>query len=212
MAYYKERETYFSARWVVLSERDELAFSRVLREFCPEVLFFEEQSASVTESSVPIVNIPHAKSRYVSMSVPAPGQEKAWRLNVEMQRQFVRPWVRLDLDRSRWVWLDPSKKWAFDLPLLNDGRLGVAYPKADPETKRFAMKLLRLVGKITWKRGCYGLESCIWSQGGGNTRRALGVGIRIPPERPIKLNKYYDDTLWDDRLPAEPTGARVEQL
>ena len=158
----------------------------------------------------PVPNIPHAQSRYVSVSIPAPGQEKAWRINVEMQRQLVRPWVRLDLERSKWIWLDPSKKWAFDLPLLGSGILGVAFPKRDPETKPFAMKLLRLVNKITWKQYSCGLDACIWSQGGGDTRRAVDPGVQIPPDEPIKFNKYYDDSLWDDRLPDEPTGARIE--
>jgi len=41
-------------------------------------------------------------------------------------------------------------------------------------------------------------------------RRAVGSGVQIPPDEPIKLNRYYDDSLWDDRLPDEPTGVRLK--
>ncbi len=210
MVSYKERSAYFRSRWIILSERDELAFSRVLREFSPGALFFGEQSASITERTVPVPNLTHAPTRYASVSLPAPGQEGVWHINVEMQRQLVRPWVRLDLKRSEWLWLDPAKKWAFDPPLLGEGKLGVAYPKRDPETKPFAMKLLRLVNKVSRRQTGAGLEACRWSQAGGSERRGLGPGVLVDPAEEIELNKYYDDSLWDDRLPLEPTGPRVE--
>ena len=70
--------------------------------------------------------------------------------------------------------------------------------------------LLRLVGKITWKRGPFGLDACRWSQSGGEVRRGLGSGELIDPNEKIELNKYYDDSLWDDAgLPDEPKGPRV---
>jgi len=106
------------------------------------------------------------------------------------------------LERSKWEWLDPSKKWAFDLPLLGWGTLIVGFPRDDEVMKKYAGKLLRLVNKVACKGGGYGLDACLWSQAGGiGERRGLGSGYCVDPSEEIKLNKYYDDSLWDDRLP-----------
>ena len=92
---------------------------------------------------------------------------------------------------------------------MNWGAVVVAYPMGDDELKQFAGKILRLVDKVTWKRTGYGLDACRWSQSGGAERRGLGSGVLIDPNIKIEFNKYYDDALWDDRLPDEPTGVRV---
>ncbi len=107
------------------AERDELAFSRVLREFHPEVMFFDDNSARATQTWIP--NISHATGSECSVAVPAPGQDARWQLNLDTKMLMVHPLVRLDYQRSRWEWLDPAVKWAFDPPLL-DGvnlRLGI---------------------------------------------------------------------------------------
>ncbi len=205
MAYYKDRETYFRSKYIGLTERDELAFSRVLREFEPGVMFFDNGKVR----SEPVSNIPSCVSRWLDIALPSPGQERQWKLNIETRTQMVAPWVSFRMERSALVWPDPTKKWAFDPPLISFGNLVVGYPKSEPELKLFAMKLLRLVNKVTSKGNCVGLDACLWSQYGGEIRRAVGPGIQIPREEAIKLNKYYDDTLWDDRLPEEPTGVRV---
>ncbi len=205
MAYYKDRETYFRSKYIGLTERDELAFSRVLREFEPGVMFFDNGKVQ----SEPVSNIPSCVSRWLDIALPSPGQERQWKLNIETRTQMVAPWVSFRMERSALVWPDPTKKWAFDPPLISFGNLVVGYPKSEPELKLFAMKLLRLVNKVTSKGNCVGLDACLWSQDGGEIRRAVGPGIQIPREEAIKLNKYYDDTLWDDRLPEEPTGVRV---
>lgn len=72
--------------------------------------------------------------------------------------------------------------------------------------KKFATKVLRLVNKVTWKGDRrYGLEACRWSQAGGDVRRGLGPGWQIDPAEDIQLNKFYDDSLWKDRLPEVST-------
>lgn len=205
MAYYKDRETYFRRKDVGLTERDELAFSRVLREFAPGVMFFDNGDVR----SEPVSNIPSCVSRWLDIALPSPGQERQWKLNIETRTQMVTPWVSFRMERSALAWPDPTKKWAFDPPLLCGGSLVVGFPKSAPELKPFAMKLLRLANKVTWKSWDTGLDACLWSQNGGDTRRAVGPGIQIPRDEVIKLNKYYDDTLWDDRLPDAPTGVRV---
>ncbi len=204
-----DRVTYLRGKSVVLTERDELAYSRVLREFCPDVMVMGNTPDNAGQRSVPLPNIPHDIDDRTTIALPAPGQEGQWKLNLDMQCLMVWPRCRLDLQRSSWEWLDPTKKWAFDPPLLDWGEVVVGFPKRDEELKRFAGKLLRLVDKVTWKRGKFGLDACRWSQAGGKERRGLGSGELIDPKEKIKLNKYYDDSLWDDRLPKEPTGVRV---
>lgn len=189
----------------MLTERDELAFSRALREFCPAVMILGRTSDEPQGRSFPLPNIPHDCSDRTSIALPAPGQEKQWQLNTDMRCIMVRPRCHLDLRRSSWEWLNPEKKWAFDLPLLGWGEVIVAFPKHDVGTEKFGMKLLRLINKVTWKRTGYGLDACRWSQAGGMERRGLGAGQVIAPNEKIALNKYYDDSLWDDRLPAKST-------
>lgn len=94
--------------------------------------------------------------------------------------------------------------------------------------KKFALKVLRLVRRVTWnfkvyplpfdvregglRSGCYGLAACRWSQMGGPVRRAVWGRRPIPPEAKIELNKYYDDSLWGDGLPDSPTMRGHEYL
>ena len=205
MVSYRNRQTYFRSKEVILTERDELAFSRVLREFEPGVQFFNRDGDRVS----PARNIPHCIDDPVSIELPAPDQKRQWRINLETRSRMVRPWVQFTMERSKMVWPDPSKKWAFDPPLLCGGRLTVGFPKDTPELKPLAMKLLRIANKVTWKTWDTGLDARHWSQSGGHTRRAVGVGVQIPKDPPVKFNTYYDDALWDDCLPDEPTGVRV---
>tara|TARA_R110002073_G_scaffold329751_1_gene512714 strand:+ start:727 stop:1272 length:546 start_codon:yes stop_codon:yes gene_type:complete len=181
----------------------------VLREFCPNVLIWGKKHGNNYDISPWVPNISTGDDDHASIFIPSPGQEVQWQLNVEMRQLLVRPRVRLDLQRSSWEWVDPGKKWAFDPPLMNWGAVVVAYPMGDDELKQFAGKILRLVDKVTWKRTGYGLDACRWSQSGGAERRGLGSGVLIDPNIKIEFNKYYDDALWDDRLPDEPTGVRV---
>ena len=206
MAHFKDRETYFRRKDFVLTEKDELAFTRVLREFSPDVLFFDKGDLR----SKPVPSIPHCTARWLYIALPSPGQERQWKLNIETESQMIAPWVSFRMERSALTWPDPTKKWAFDPPLISTGHFDVGYPKNEPDLKPFAMKLLRLVNKVTWKTWDTGLDACIWSQSGGETRRAVGPGIQIPRDEPVKLNKYYDDDLWDDDgLPEESSGVRV---
>jgi len=208
MGSYRERKTYFRSVSVVLNDRDELALSRVFREFFPTVMFFDGDSS--VASPTWISNLSYGTNDRCSIAVPAPGQETRWKLNTDTKTLMVHPTVRLDFDRSQWEWLNPERKWAFDLPLLGWGELTIGYPKDMPEIKPFAGRLLRLVNKITGKGGGFGLDASLWSQSGNafGERRALGIGICVDPSETITLNKYYDDSLWDDQAPASPVWTR----
>ena len=186
-----------------MTTRDELAFSRVLREFCPNVILAGSGYVGDEYKTGYVPTIPLTTLSDVFIGVPAPGQARQWSLNRDMGFQIVHPWVKFELRRSKWEWWDPTRKWAFDLPLLGWGELVVGFPRENDDLKKFAMKLLRLVNKVTWKRTGYGLDSCLWSQAGKNERRGLGAGHVFPSDETVVLNEYYDDTLWDDALPAD---------
>ena len=211
MGLQKGRKKLFRSRSVVLTERDEIAFSRVLREFYPDIWIVGSTKDDDKYSSSHLPSIPHAISSHISFILPSPGQEKRWQLNLDMQSLLIHPTCRFNLERSNWEWWDTRKKWAFDNPLLGWGKLSVAFPRDDPDQvlKKFSLKLLRLVNKVCWKNG-HGLDACIWSQTGGAERRGLGGGGGIDPKEDIKLNKYYDDSQWDDELPTESTLQHVK--
>ena len=205
-----DRQTYFRSKSVVLTQRDELAFSRVLREFDPDVQFSGNTYRPAENNCTLVPTIAHGDADKCWINVSHPEEKKRKKIYDDLGLENVRQdHVSLELQRSYWNWVNPTKKWAFDPPLLDWCSVSVGYPVGNDELKKFAGTLLRLVGKITWKRGPFGLDACRWSQSGGKKRRGLGNGELIDPSEKIELNKYYDDSLWDDRLPDQPTGGRV---
>lgn len=206
-----DRQTYFRSKSVVLTKRDELAYSRVLRELNPDVEFLGYTYQPTEENCTLVPTIAHGDAEECLIRIRHPDEKQRIQLYDELGLKNIRyDKVSLKLRKSRWNWVDPTKKWAFDPPLLDWGEVSVGYPVGDDELKTFAGRLLRLVGKVTWKRGAFGLDACIWSQSGGDQRRGLGSGELINPSEKIELNKYYDDSLWnDDGLPEESTGGRV---
>ena len=198
MGYRERRETHFRSKSVVLTARDELAFRRVLREFDPDVRFSGIGSGPPRIYTERLEGIAFGTVDKVFIEVDPPAEIRWPRARLDPAFGLSEPGVSMELQRSFWDWPDPTKKWAFDLPLLDWGSIIVGYPNGDDEFKRFAGKRLRLVDKITWKRQGFGLDACRWSQAGGTVRRGLGSGILIDPAEKIELNKYYDDSLWDD--------------
>lgn len=148
-------------------------------------------------------SIAHARMMDVWAGMPSPGQEGRWEINREMKMILMRPVCHFSYKRSHWEWPNSTKKWAFDRPLLGWGEFCADFPAGDDEMKKFAMRVFRLITKVTWKSTPFGMDACLWSQSGGGVRRGLGMGTRIDPDENIKLNKYYDDSLWDDALPSE---------
>ncbi|MEQ8667053.1 MAG: hypothetical protein RIC16_15140 [Rhodospirillales bacterium] len=194
-----------------MTERDELAFDRVLREFDPAMKVACADYDPVKRNSTLVPSLPHGTAEEAHFQVLTPYERERATLFDDLGLGEREQEFGYTLRRSKWKWLDPSIKWAFDPPLLAWGEVTVAY-SADggEEVAKTAAKLLRLVNKVTWKRTGFGLDACRWSQAGQPARRnGLGNGQLIDPSEPIKLNKYYDDSLWDDCLPDEPTGCRV---
>jgi hypothetical protein len=195
------------SRSVVLNERDELAFSRVLREFCPQTMILE-----VVTGRPPVIvpNIPAGRI-FVHICMPSPGHETEWDPSRLLRDPDSEKYCRFHYERGCWGWYPTDRNWFFDPPSLEDGLLYVSYPRGDKEMQRFAMRVQRLVNKVLWKGNYVGLDACIWSQTGGVVRRAVN-GKLIDPSADIRLNKYYDDTLWDDRLPDVPTMHNAHYL
>lgn len=207
MGYRERRETSFRSKSVVLTPRDELAFSRVLREFDPSVEFSCSSPGARGRYSTPLSGVVFGDADNVWIKLD--DQKVSFGRDVELLKALGLRERGLDmsLKRSRWDWPDPTKKWAFDLPLLDWGEVNLSFPYGDEEYLKFAGTVLRLVDKITWKREKFGLDACRWSQAGGAVRRGLGLGELIDPEEVIKLNRYYDDDLWDDGLTESATSA-----
>lgn len=194
---------------VVLNESDEVAFSRALREFCPQTRIFEENRE---EAALP--NIAHARGwARLHIVMPSPGQEKTWIVPTtydEVEHKLI---CRFTYERSTWVWYFPDRAEQSDPPHMTEGEFVACFPCGNVEMQKFAMKVLRLVRRVTWNPGGYlGLAACRWSQMGGPVRRTVHGGRPIDPAANIRLNKYYDNALWKDRLPDGPTMRGHEYL
>lgn len=193
-----------------MTERDELAFSRVLNELVPDLLFYEHGGRANSRLRR-IPNIPASNEWQVFLAIPGPQQLAEWARNFDYVEPVVDSAIYGYFQRSAWDWPDPTKKWAFDPPLMAEGNISIGFPRQNDDLRRIAERIVRSLGKVTtFGKQRFGLDACCWSQAGGNVRRAVGPGIQIPRDQPIKLNKYYDDSLWNDAgLPEEPTGVRV---
>jgi hypothetical protein len=193
-----------------MTELDELAFSRVLCELVPDILFYEHGGRANSRIRR-IPNIPASNEWQVYFAVPEPNQLAEWARNFDYDRPVVEPALYGFFQRSAWEWPDPTKKWAFDPPLMTEGNISIGFPCRNDDLRRLAEQIARQLSKVTtFGKRRFGLDACRWSQAGGGERRGLGPGVLIDPGEKINLNKYYDDSLWDDRLPDEPTGVRVE--
>lgn len=187
-----------------MTERDELAFSRVLRELFPDVTFLEDDYKKHISEMPVLPAIPHAMTRRILIIIPSPGQETRMRLNNETGIVMIKPECRFQFDRSQWEGtLCPDKKWAFDHPILGWGRLSASFPRDDPINKKFAMRVLRSVDKVLYKK-TFGHDACRYCMEGG-PRCALGNGLRPDEDWSFPNLGYYDDERWDDRLPDGPT-------
>ncbi|MEQ8667055.1 MAG: hypothetical protein RIC16_15155 [Rhodospirillales bacterium] len=184
-----------------MTERDELAFSRAVGEFNSEKrLRVRTRLPEIHNGQYSWDSIEGDIARSYNLLFP---------VDVDGRSKFLRDvglvdfnrYVALEVRRSTRIWSNPEKKWAFDPPLLGWGEVIVGFPRGDDEMAKFAGKILRLVNKVTWKRTGFGLDACRWSQSDRDeARHGLGNGELVDPFEPIVLNKYYDNSLWDDRL------------
>lgn len=192
----QERDTSFRSKTVVFTERDERAFARALLEFDPGLDGCEGFICEDSKRPNSYCDMMPGGNFEVSIRVIHPEERKGIE---DLDRfglgNFVDA-IHLHYRRSHWEWPDPDKRWAFDPPLLGWGRVYVAFPRGDKELSQYALKMLRLTNKVTWKGGMFGLGACVWSQSGNSIRRGLGNGELIPKSETITLNKYYDDSLW----------------
>lgn len=197
------QDTFTRGRDVAMTVRDELAFSRVLRECDPNAGF---------QMRTPLPHSWHVShddpdfdgeyGAYFPFEQNEKDRERNWLLETVGLHASVRG-VSLSFRRSHWSFWSTERKWAFDSPVLDWGNIYVRYmANGDEDLARYAMKILRLLNKVTWKRSKVGLDAARWSQMGQPTvRNGIGNGELIGPAKRIELNKYYDDDLWDDRLP-----------
>jgi hypothetical protein len=192
---------------VVLNESDEVAYSRVLREFCPQTRIFDGHY----DAALP--NIAHASgAARLNIVMPSPGQEQTWIAPTSYDEIHHKLICRFTYERSTWAWYFPDRAEQSDPPHMTPGEFVAMFPCGNVEMQKFAMKVLRLIRKVTWKNKYFGLAASRWSQMGGPVRRTVSGGKPIPPEADIRLNKYYDNSLWDDQLPDLPTMRGHEYL
>jgi hypothetical protein len=210
IACYRTRAVAFTER----DELDELAFGRVLREFCPQTVMFEMDGRhpDYEQFTARIPNIPSSRISHIAIYMPSPGQRDTWTTPIDIVQASKQSICRFVFHRGNWAWATLERKWVFDPPSLSRGSFVAWYPCNDAKMKKFAIQVFRLPSKITRRGGSAGLDAVLWSQTGGVVRRSIGGGYPSAPTPLVQLNKYYDDSLWDDRLPEESTMGGVEFL
>lgn len=191
------QKTFHREKRVVLSPQDELAYSRVLRENFPGAMFAEDDYQGHASNFRIIPSIAHSTSDRIQFFIPSPGQEQRMKINKDFGQILVQPNCRFRYDRSHWEHFhDPSKKFAFDSPLLGWGSLTSSFPADDEMNKKFAAKVLRLVNKVCGVIPI-GYDAMRISFEGGK-RCAVGIGTHINECKPYEHLSYYQDELWDD--------------
>lgn len=200
------RDFYHRRCRLVMTNRDELAFSRLVRASFPNTVFAEDNHRDHYNEMPVVASIAVARTNRVRLFVPDPGREERFRTNADFQRVLVPSAVRFAFDRSHWEWpFDPSKKYVFDPPLLGEGQFVASFPKHYETIRKFAMRVLGMTRRVTTGRG-YGLDAMRWTQGVEGERRRLGGGeMWAPPDWRFPDNPFYDDSRWDDRMPPEDT-------
>ncbi|MCK5545889.1 MAG: hypothetical protein KAI27_00845 [Rhodospirillaceae bacterium] len=191
-----KKQTFHRAKCYVLSPRDELAFSRVLREVFPDVMFAQDDYRSHPSNMPLIPSIAHSKKERIQIIIPSPGQEKRMKINHDFNTIMVQPECRFNYDRSHWEYPhDTTRKYAFDFPLLGWGEIVSSYPRDNDIYKKFSGKVMRLINKVC--SGSIGYDAMRISSEGGK-RCCVGVGVHIDEPKPFERIKYYQDDLWDD--------------
>ena len=118
------------------------------------------------------------------------------KINRDFSAIMVQPECHFEFHRSHWEYFsDPSKKYAFDSPLLGWGIITSSFPRDDEINKKFAGKVMRLVNKVSLRS--IGYDAMRISNEGG-PRCCVGIGIHIDEPKPFEHIKYYQDNLWDD--------------
>lgn len=193
-----ERKRNFTrGQCFVLAPRDELAYSRVLRETYPDVMFVQDDHRSPI-SKLPIIpSIAHSATSYTKIVIPSPGQEKRMKINHDFETIMVHPECSFRYQRSHLEYFaDPSKKYAFDSPLMGWGEITSSFPRDDDINKKFTAKVMRLVNKACGISPI-GYDAMRISSEGGK-RCCVGIGVHIEEAKPFEHLKYYQDDLWDD--------------
>ena len=201
------------SRELIFSERDEIAFGRILRERYPTVRYVQEKRYWTDD--IPVFNniaecpegllevfVPDENWRPLILSYPNKSTKTEYYLH-------TRP-PQFRYFRSKWLWPGIIRKFAFDPPTLESGHVeGAFYRENDEEQRLFLVAVWRLITKISM---CIGDRWCGYDAMREALSRPRGMldGCIRPPEDWVfpEDNPYYNDDLWDDSVEDHP-GLRV---
>ena len=176
-------EEDFICEGVIFTKRDELAFSRVLRELCPAAVITQDHGDEAVQSPLAVPNIPHAPLQCVAITLPPAN-------------------CRFEYVRSAFLLADPDKDWAIGKPeLFVLADFTVWFPPSDREAELFARQVIGLLQKVTYRHEAKNPEGLHLFTESESVWHGLGTAQRSDLHEDIRRNKYYDDSLWDDRMP-----------
>ncbi len=196
------------SREVIFTERDEVAFSRILRDRFPTVRF-QENARNHSDDILVCNRLQDCPGSRLYIFVP----KEDWTpliLNCPppLSNEFYlhKPRTHFIYYRGHWSWLPPNRKWACEMPNLTAGHVeGAYYREGDNETRLFLNTVWRLITKISV---CIGSRWCGYDalrHAQERPRRMLDGCIRpaedwrFPEDCP-----YYRDELWDDDASSHP--------
>lgn len=193
-------------RFFILDERDEIAFTRILRETFPNIRFADQRRLYTPE--IEIHNwLSECNTDYVDAFVPEQGDCIPLILPSPLKGEFYLdlPQRHFRIYRSSWTWSTYDRKWAFDDPTLEDGSIsGSYYRETGNDVRLFLNTVWRLLTKITVNVGSSwcGFSALNWAA--QKPRRMLRGAIRPPEDWSFPEDcPYYQDELWDDNPPRD---------
>jgi hypothetical protein len=193
-------------RYFILDERDEIAFTRILRETFPNIRFVDQKRLYTPE--IEIHNwLSECNTDYVDAFVPEQDDWSPLILPSSLKGEFDLhlPQRYFRIRRSSWTWSTWDRKWAFDDPTLEDGYIsGSYYCETGDDVRLFLNTVWRLLTKITVNVGSSwcGYSALRWAA--KKPRRMLRGAISplenwsFPEDCP-----YYRDELWNDDPPLD---------
>lgn len=209
----EKRKQSTKRRQIILDERDEIAFTRVLREKYPNIGFVEQILYSPSECTTKDWFSTCHPLGVIDAFVP---DEENWQPTFHPSSEDGKHTLQLPrrtftITRSHWLWALCDGQWGTEHPTLEPSSISGAYCRGtDDDVWLFLDSVWRLLEKITVRvDGVWcGFHALRWAS--ENPERTLNRTSRPAQEWVFpKDNPYYRDELWDD---APPHDRRLQPM
>jgi hypothetical protein len=163
-------------RLFCLTARDEEAFARVLREVYPDIRMHD------VDTKKEVFDF-RFRSGHAEIDLPS---------LIDPAR------CSFQYNRVSWIMADPYLDWVFGDPrTIALVEFGASFNPDDADAKKAAQEAFDMLTLITWKSEVAGDELFFLGPKEGELAyHGLSTAIRSGSGSAVKLNRYYDDSLW----------------